>query len=142
MNRRKALAITFAALAWAPSAFAQGPAHLDAMPLVLVVPQQSPYRSVDELIAAARKKPDSVFVGSANSVAAAKVQQIGLGAGVQWALVPYRSSGFALADLGAGHVHAAMVTLSAAEAQLGSGALRALPIQTLEKQTDAPKDML
>lgn len=142
MKRRKTLAAAFTALAWASTALAQVPPHLDALPMVLVVPQQSPYRSVDDLIAAARKKPDSIVVGSANPAASAKVQQMGVGAGVRWILVPYRSSGFALADLGAGQVHAAMVTLSAAEAQLGSGALRVLPVQTLEKQTDIPKDML
>ena len=142
MNRRKAFAIPLVALAWASGAFAQGAANLEAVPLVLVVPKQSPYHSLNDLIAASRMNPGKLTVGTGSPAALAKAEQISGTADLRWAPVPYKNSTAALIDILAGHVDVGIVARSAAEARLSSGALRALPMPTLEKQIDAPKDQL
>ncbi len=76
------------------------------VPNVLVVPVNSKYRSVDELVKAAKAEPGKISYGSAGNgssqhIAAAIFTQV---ADINLMHVPYKGSGPAAADLMAGHI--------------------------------------
>ena len=99
-------------------------------PQVLVVPANSPYKSVTELIAAARAQPGKLTFGHAgigsqthlaaeNFVNAARIDAV---------QVPYKGEGPALAGLVSGDTAFAVTNVAAAIGHIGSGRLRALGV--------------
>jgi tripartite-type tricarboxylate transporter receptor subunit TctC len=99
-------------------------------PQVLVVNASSPYKSVQELIAAAKAQPGKLTFGHAgigsqthlaaeNFVNAAKVNAIA---------VPYKGEGPALVGLVAGDTTFAVTNVAASVGHINSGRLRALGV--------------
>jgi tripartite-type tricarboxylate transporter receptor subunit TctC len=99
-------------------------------PQVLVVPANSPYKTVKELIDAAKAQPGRLTFGHAgigsqvhlageNFVSAAKVNAIA---------VPYRGEGPALNDLVAGQIQFMVTNVAAALGFITQGRLRALGV--------------
>ncbi|PHK93138.1 hypothetical protein CR162_20130 [Pseudoroseomonas rhizosphaerae] len=110
-------------------------AQIAVHPHLLVVPADSPFRSVDALIAAAREKPGSVTyssagIGSVHHLACATLAQK---AGVSLTHVPYRGSAPAMADLLAGRVGMTIDGVSAVAPQIAEGKLRPLAAGTLAR---------
>jgi len=110
---------------------------------VLVVPADRPWRSVAELVAAARARPDTITygssgVGGAGHLAGALLDQM---AGVQTVHVPYRGGGPMMTDLVGAKVDYAFATAPTAIPQIEAGKLRALAVPTLRRSPllpDAP----
>jgi tripartite-type tricarboxylate transporter receptor subunit TctC len=99
---------------------------------VLVVPADRPWRSAQELIAAARARPDTVTygssgVGGAGHLAGALLDQM---AGIKTVHVPYRGGGPLMTDLVGGKVDYAFSTAPTAVPHIESGRLRALAVPT------------
>jgi tripartite-type tricarboxylate transporter receptor subunit TctC len=99
---------------------------------VLVVPADRPWRSVADLLAAARARPDTVTYGSsgiggAGHLAGALFDQM---AGVRTVHVPYRGGGPLMTDLVGGKIDYAFATAPTAIPQIESGRLRALGVPT------------
>ena len=99
-------------------------------PQVLVVPSSSPYKSVKELIDAAKAQPGKLTFGHAgigsqthlaaeNFVTAARIDAV---------QVPYKGEGPALAGLVGGDTAFAVTNVAAAIGHIGSGRLRALGV--------------
>ena len=99
-------------------------------PQVLVVPSSSPYKSVAELIAAAKANPGKLTFGHAgigsqvhlageNFVASAKIDALA---------VPYKGEGPALNDLVAGQINFMVTNVAAAIGFISAGRLRALGV--------------
>ena len=99
-------------------------------PLALVVPAASPARTLKELLDEARAKPDTLRHG---------LQGIGTSshafnelmchmAGVRVVNVPYKGGAPALTAVLTGEVNYAMVAVSTAQTQLGSGRIRVLGV--------------
>jgi tripartite-type tricarboxylate transporter receptor subunit TctC len=99
-------------------------------PQVLVVPAKSPYKSVKDLIDAARAQPGKLTFGHAgigsqthlaaeNFVNAAKIDAV---------QVPYRGEGPALVSLVAGDTNFAVTNVAAAIGHINAGRLRALGV--------------
>jgi tripartite-type tricarboxylate transporter receptor subunit TctC len=99
-------------------------------PLALVVPPQAPWRSVGELVAEARAKPDDVSFGSAGNGTAVHMagEQFRQAAGFSYLHVPYRGGGPMITDLLAGRVRMAFGTVPAVAEHVRAGRLRALAI--------------
>jgi tripartite-type tricarboxylate transporter receptor subunit TctC len=97
-------------------------------PLALVVPPQAPWRSVAELVAAARAKPEEISFGSAGNGTAVHMagEQFRQAAGFTYLHVPYRGGGPMIADLLAGRVLMAFGTVPAIAEHVRAGRLRAL----------------
>ncbi|MDH3064403.1 tripartite tricarboxylate transporter substrate binding protein [Achromobacter insolitus] len=93
---------------------------------VLVVPQQSPIRSVDDLIAAARAKPGQVSYGSAGVGAGGHLAGELLAVTTQTQLVhiPYKGNAQALTDVLGGQLSFTFDTVVTATPHLRSGKLR------------------
>ena len=103
-------------------------AYLAAVPNVLVVPARSPYRSVQDVVAAARKSPSKLTFasggnGSSQHVAAAIFESA---AQIDLTHVPYKGSAPAVTDLIAGQVDLMLDTGSIAHVKAGT--LRALAV--------------
>jgi tripartite-type tricarboxylate transporter receptor subunit TctC len=99
-------------------------------PLALVVPAQMPWRSVGELVAEAKAKPDGLSFGSAGNGTAVHMagEQLRQAADFSYLHVPYRGGGPMITDLLAGRVQLAFGTVPAIAEHVRSGRLRALAV--------------
>ncbi len=93
---------------------------------VLVVPQQSPIRSVDDLIAAARAMPGQVSYGSAGVGAGGHLagELLAVTTQTQLAHIPYKGNAQALTDVLGGQLSFTFDTVVTATPHLRSGKLR------------------
>ena len=107
-------------------------------PQVLVVPANSPYKSVKELIAAAKSAPGKLTfghagIGSQTHLAAENFVNT---AQIDAVAVPYKGEGPALAGLVGGETNFAVTNMAAAVGHVNAGRLRALGITS---RTEAPQ---
>nr|WP_314075256.1 tripartite tricarboxylate transporter substrate binding protein [uncultured Roseococcus sp.] len=108
---------------------------------VLAVPADRPWRSVTELLAAARARPDTLTcatsgVGGAGHLANEQMNAL---AGVRTVHVPYRGGGALLADLVSGKVDYAFTTALNAVPQTEAGKLRLLAVPTAQRSRLLPQ---
>jgi tripartite-type tricarboxylate transporter receptor subunit TctC len=109
-------------------------------PAVFVVNGASPYRTVSDLIDAARRQPGMVTVasiGPANSYHIA-VENLKRTANVDLTYVPYAGSAPAINALLGGHVTSVLAAYPNAAEQMRSGQLRALAVATRERVEALP----
>ncbi|MFO1398666.1 MAG: tripartite tricarboxylate transporter substrate binding protein [Burkholderiales bacterium] len=104
-------------------------------PGAIVVRKDSPYRTLQELIAAAKAKPGSMSFGSAGVGAFSHLSSelfVSL-AGIKAVHVPYKGTGPALIDLLGGRLDWCMEYFPALQKQIDSGELRALAVTTPQR---------
>jgi len=114
-----------------------------SVPNVLVVGAQSPYHSVQELIAGAKTRPEGLVYGSGGAgssihLAAELLKEM---TGMAAEHIPYKGSAPALVDLIGGRVDFMVDNLSSANPHIQSGKLRILAVTTsqrLEAYPDVP----
>jgi tripartite-type tricarboxylate transporter receptor subunit TctC len=104
-------------------------------PNVLVVRAESPYKSVKDVIAAAKASPGKLTFASQGNGTSAHLagEMFNYLAKVQTLHVPYRGAGPALNDLLAGQVDMIFGTAAAVANLLDAGKLRALGVTTPER---------
>ncbi|MDH5855797.1 Bug family tripartite tricarboxylate transporter substrate binding protein [Lampropedia aestuarii] len=93
---------------------------------VLVVPENAPYKTVEELLAFAKANPEKLSFGSGSSssrIAGELLKQL---AGVDILHVPYKSNPLAITDLLGGQIDLMITDVSTGVPQIKSGKLRAL----------------
>jgi tripartite-type tricarboxylate transporter receptor subunit TctC len=102
--------------------------YLAATPLVLVVRDGSPYRSLADLIAAARAKPGELALASGGPASSLHIaiEVIKRAAGINVTYVPYPGTAPAINALMGGHVTAVFADYPTVVSQLKSGSLRGL----------------
>lgn len=105
-------------------------ARLNADPATIAVRADSPHRSIEELVAAARQEADGVRIGNAGPgslghLAAAALQDK---VGVQFNHAPYRGANPAVLDLLGGHIEAVAVTPVEVATYVAAGKIRPLAI--------------
>jgi len=111
-----------------------------AVPNILVVNNQVPAKSVQELIALLKSKPGeynfaSSGSGSTQHIAAELFKDA---TGVQMTHIPYRGSGPAMVDLMGGQVQIAFETASSVIPHIKSGKVRALAVLSARRNTQLP----
>ncbi|MDF3852492.1 Bug family tripartite tricarboxylate transporter substrate binding protein [Achromobacter denitrificans] len=111
-----------------------------AVPNILVVNDQMPVKSVQELIALLKRKPGeynfaSSGSGSTQHIAAELFKDA---TGVQMTHIPYRGSGPALVDLMGGQVQIAFETASSVIPHIKSGKVRALAVLSARRNPQLP----
>lgn len=104
-------------------------------PLVLVVPAQSPYKRLEDLIAAAHAKPDSVTYASSGTATPGHLAAAALALGTKTTMVhvPYKGAGQAMTDLLGQHVDFFFSSAAAAMPHVTAGKLKALAVSTPER---------
>jgi tripartite-type tricarboxylate transporter receptor subunit TctC len=109
-------------------------------PVILVVNADTPIKSVDDLIKAAKQKPGSLTFGSGGVGTSTHLAgvQFNLAAGVNITHVPYRSSGPALEDLLGNHITMQFGGISSAKDQIAAGKLRALAMTGASRDPGLP----
>jgi tripartite-type tricarboxylate transporter receptor subunit TctC len=109
-------------------------------PAVLAVNPNVPAKDLKELIALLKKEPRKYSYGSPGNgthgqLVAELFKQL---AGVDMQHVPYKGASGAVADLIAGHIPIASITLSTAAGQIHGGKARALAISSANRLPDYP----
>lgn len=105
---------------------------LARFPLMLAVPQESPFKTLDELLAAARAEPEKLTASSAGSgsphhLALEMFKQL---TGTQIVHVPYKGAAPAIQDLLGRQVDMSFVDSAAALSNIKAGKLRVLAVAT------------
>jgi tripartite-type tricarboxylate transporter receptor subunit TctC len=116
-----------------------GVSYVARSPMVLVVPATSPYKTLQDYVAAA-KKPGavsyaSVGAGSSNHLAAELFHET---AGTSGTHVPFKGGGPAVTDLLGGHVDSMIASLPLVLPQVQAGKLRALAVTSPKRTTILP----
>jgi tripartite-type tricarboxylate transporter receptor subunit TctC len=111
-------------------------------PNVLVVRAESPFKTVADVVAAARAQPGKVTYASQGNGTSAHLagEMFSNLAKVNMTHVPYRGAGPAMTDLLGGQVDVMFATAAAAAPHLANGKMRALGVTT-PKRSAAMKDL-
>ena len=111
-------------------------------PMVLIVKEDSPYRTLADAIAAAKASPGRIAYGTSGTggVVHISMELLQLAAGFQMQHVPYKGSAPALADLLGGHLGFAGSSISSAATLAHAGKIRALAV-TSPKRNQAMPDV-
>lgn len=97
-------------------------------PAVLVVPAQSNYNSVSELVAAAKAQPGKLDYGSGSAGYQLMAELFNDVAGVQLFHVPFKGASEAMTAVASGTVHMAFADVTGASELVKGGKLRALAV--------------
>ena len=109
------------------------------VPLLVAVKADSPYRTLAELIAAARARPEGITYATASSSQQVAAASLAAQAGVQMLGVPYRSSPLAVQDMLAGRVDLFIADQAVILPQAQAGALRILAVTSAERSAAVPE---
>ena len=105
---------------------------------VLVVNASAPYKSVGELLAAAKKNPGKLSFGSGSSSSRMAGEMLKQLAGVDILHVPYKSNPLAITDLLGGQIDLMVTDTSTGVPQVKAGKLRALGYSTQKRSAQLP----
>jgi len=110
------------------------------VPNVLVVRSDSPFKTAEELIAAAKDRPNGLIYGSGGMGTSTHlaVELFGDMGGLKLTHVPYKGSAPAIVDLIGGRVDFLIDNLISSETQIKSGRLRVLAVATKERLAAYP----
>lgn len=110
------------------------------MPLILVVPAEAPFKTVQDLITYARANPGKLNYGSYGAGGAAHLaaELLAKDAGIQWVHVPYKGGAPAMADVLAGRLSAYFTNPITGLAHIQSGKIRALATTGLTRMKVLP----
>jgi len=109
-------------------------------PYGLVVHTSTPFRTIDDLVAFARKKPDYVNIGGPFAMSAHRVawEVFSEVAKIKTTWVPYPGGGPALTAVAGGHVDAAATNPGNVKPMIAAGKVRVLAVSSDKRLEDFP----
>ena len=109
--------------------------------LVIVVPTQSPFKTLADLVAAAKAKPGEVnFASPGNGTVAHLVgEQFQKTAGIKFQHIPYKGTNQALTDVISGQVQLYVSSVPSVLQQIRTGKLRPLAVSSAKRVDDLPQ---
>jgi tripartite-type tricarboxylate transporter receptor subunit TctC len=109
-------------------------------PLVILVNENSPFKTLPELLKAAKAQPGKLTYGTSGTGGGVHIamELLQLTAGVKMQHVPYKGSTPALADLMGGHLNFAGSSISSAAGMIHSGKVRALAVTSAKRNASLP----
>ena len=115
-------------------------AHVAYTPVVIVTGVQSRFKTLADVVAAARGKPDTVTYGSPGNGTTIHLagEIFNTAAGIKLRHVPYKGSNPAMMDVLAGNVDLMVSSLPSAISQIKAGKLRALAVTSAKRSTSMP----
>ena len=104
-------------------------------PVILVVGEKSPYKTLHDVLNAAKAKPGTVTAASAGSGTSQHMalELLGFKSGTKFIHVPYKGSGPAIQDVISGQVDMMFDTSVVAAQHIQSGKLRALAVSSAKR---------
>jgi tripartite-type tricarboxylate transporter receptor subunit TctC len=129
-------------LSWDPRKDLVPVAGIATVPNLLVVATDSPFKTVGDMVAAARAKPGGLFFGSSGPGTSSHLagELLQDRAGVSLTHVPYKGSGAVYPDLVGGRVNMLFDLAGSAVGQISGGKVRALAT-TARKRSPAMPDV-
>jgi tripartite-type tricarboxylate transporter receptor subunit TctC len=115
-------------------------AHVAYTPVLIATSANSKYKSLADVVTAARKAPGSVSYGSPGSGTSIHLaaELFEKAAGIQLNHIPYKGSSPALVDALAGNVDLLVSSVPSAMAQVKSGKLRPLAVTSAKRSSSLP----
>lgn len=109
-------------------------------PMVLLVPAESPYRTVEEYVAAARDKPGVLTIGHSGNGTTGHVAILSFqdGTDIDLNVIPYKGAAPALVDLLGGQLDSVIDQVTSSLQHVQSGKLRPLAVLGSERIADLP----
>ena len=116
-------------------------AMISRSPVTLSVRADSPFRTVADVLAAARAKPGDLSIGSSGQGSATHflIEQVMAAAGIHLTYVPYRGSSQSVPDLIAGNIPLVMAEISTILPLWQSGRARILAMSSAGRMPIAPE---
>jgi len=105
---------------------------VSTFPMVIITRPESPYKSLDDVLKAAKSKPDGVDVGLPSTTARLVLELLEKQTQTKIAGIPYKGSATAMTDLIGGRVSLGVDTISAVSAQIDGGKLKPLAVTSLK----------
>lgn len=114
--------------------------QLAQVPLVLVVPANSPIKSVSDLVAYAKQKGGKLNFGSAGTASAQHLagESFKRAAGIEMQHIAYKGSAPALQDLAGGQIDLMFDSMPSATPLINAGKLRPIAVTTLQRAKARP----
>lgn len=111
-----------------------------SFPYALVVSASSPFKTVSDLVAAAKKSPGTVSYGSFGLGSAPYLisEMLAMSSGTKLLHVPYKGAAQAITDLGGGQINFFIDSLPSPLGQIRGGRLRALAVTTPARSAVLP----
>lgn len=109
-------------------------------PLALVVNPSSPWKTLEDLVSAAKQAPGKLSYGSSGSGGSPHIatEMLAVAAGAKFTHVPYRGSAPAMNDLLAGQTQFQLDTITLLKPHIDAGKLRALAITGKKRDASLP----
>jgi tripartite-type tricarboxylate transporter receptor subunit TctC len=110
-------------------------------PLVVLVNDNSPFRTLGDLIGAAKADPGKLTYGTSGTGGGVHIamELLQITAGCRMQQVPYKGSAPALADLMGGHLSFAGSSISSAATLIHAGKVRALAVTSARRNASLPE---
>ncbi|CAG9171149.1 tripartite tricarboxylate transporter substrate binding protein [Cupriavidus respiraculi] len=130
----------YKSVSYEPSRDLVAVAHVAFTPVVIVTPTNSRFRNLADLIAAARKAPDTITYGSPGNGTTIHLaaEILSKAANIKLRHVPYKGSNAAMMDALAGNVDLMVASVPSALAQIKAGKLRALAVTSAARSSSLP----
>jgi tripartite-type tricarboxylate transporter receptor subunit TctC len=109
-------------------------------PMVITAHPSTPYKSFDDVLAAARRSPGTISYGTigAGSLAHLAMSQLGNEFKVTLTHVPYKGGGPLINDAVAGHVPLAIASIALFSPHIQAGSLRPLVVTSVARAAQLP----
>jgi tripartite-type tricarboxylate transporter receptor subunit TctC len=129
-----------ARLAYDPAKDFAAIAMISRSPVTLSVRADSPWRSVADVLAAARARPGAISIGSSGQGSATHflIEQMMVAAGIRLTHVPYRGSSMSVPDVVAGNIPLVMAEISTVLPLFRGGQVRILALSSAGRMAVAP----
>lgn len=117
-----------------------GIAKVAESPLVMMVPPSSPYKTLKDLLAAAKTKPGGLNYGSGGvaSTPHLAISLLEVGTGTKFQHVPYRGGGPAMQALAGAEIDVLLDSITTAGPQVAGGRVNALAITGAKRAPKLP----
>ena len=115
-------------------------ALVGSSPIVIVVKADSPYKTLADLIAAGKAKPDTITMASPGNGTVAHLSGVELmkATGAKFTHVPYKGAAAAIPDLLGGNVDFYLSSVPTLQGQIASGKVRGLAVTSAKRAPILP----
>jgi tripartite-type tricarboxylate transporter receptor subunit TctC len=113
-------------------------ATIATLPFVMVVKNDAPYKTVQEVVAAAHRSQLTFGSAGNGSVNHLLGEMFNTAAGVKLVHVPYRGAAPAMQDLMAGHINLVFTSLPSVAGSIKTGAVRAIAVTSAKRAASFP----
>ena len=130
----------YKSLPWNPVKDFTAVAHVAWSPVIIATSANSKYKTLADVVAAAKAAPDTITYGSPGNGTTIHLagDQFEKAAGIKMRHIPYKGSNPALMDALAGNVDLLVSSVPSAMAQVKAGKLRPLAVTSSKRSTSLP----